>query len=149
MAASRQRLEAVIARLKENNCKLTPQRLAVAAVLAASEDHPSVEKIHEQLKDDFPTMSLATVYRNVMLIKSLGEALELAFPDGSNRYDGNKPYPHPHAVCIHCKTIIDLDPAGLDDLTRAVAAATGFEITTHRLDFFGVCSDCRQRKTEA
>lgn len=39
-------------------------------------------------------MSLATVYRNIVLIKSLGEILELGFPDGRNRYDGNKPYPH-------------------------------------------------------
>lgn len=146
MAASQQRLEAIIARLKENGCKLTPQRLAVAAILAESEGHPSVEKIYEQLRDDFPTMSLATVYRNVMLIKSLGEALELGFPDGSNRYDGNKPYPHPHAICIHCKTIIDLDLAGLQDLTKEVADETGFEIVTHRMDFFGVCNACRGQK---
>ncbi|MBW2326968.1 MAG: transcriptional repressor [Deltaproteobacteria bacterium] len=44
-------------------------------------------------------MSLSTVYRNVMLLKSLGEVLELEFPDGSNRYDGNKPYPHPVVRC--------------------------------------------------
>ena len=87
----RQRFETIIKKLKENGNRLTPQRLAVARVLALSEGHPSAEKIYEQLRDDFPSMSLATVYRSVMLIKSLGEVLELGFPDGSNRYDGNKP----------------------------------------------------------
>ena len=58
---------------------------------------------------NLPTTSLATVYKTVALIKELGEVLELAFGDGSNRYDGNKPYPHPHVVCIKCKTIIDPD----------------------------------------
>jgi Fur family peroxide stress response transcriptional regulator len=45
-------------------------------------------------------MNLATMYRNIVLIKLLGEVLELGFPDGNNRYDGNKPYPHPHLICI-------------------------------------------------
>jgi len=87
-------------------------------------------------------MSLATVYRNVMLIKSLGEVLELGFADGSNRYDGNKPYPHPHVICVRCKKIIDPDLASLRDMTKEVADETGFEILTHRLDFFGICSNC-------
>ena len=93
MPDPKERSDSIIKKLRENDHKLTPQRLAVIKILAQSEGHPSVEKIYEQLQDDFPTMSLATVYRNVMLIKSLGEALELGFAGGSNRYDGNKPYP--------------------------------------------------------
>jgi len=42
-----------------------------------------------------------------MLLKSLGEVLELGFPDGRNRYDRNKPYPHPHVICVAYKKIID------------------------------------------
>jgi Fur family peroxide stress response transcriptional regulator len=64
---------------------------------------PNVKAIHERLQVDFPTMSLAAVYRNVILLKSLGKVFELGFPDGSNRYDGNKPYPHPHALRVACK----------------------------------------------
>jgi Fur family peroxide stress response transcriptional regulator len=90
-------------------------------------------------------MSLATVYRNIMMLKSLGEVIELGFPDGSNRYDGNKPYPHPHVICIHCHRIIDPDLATLQDMTAEVADETGFEILTHRLDFFGICRDCMKK----
>ncbi len=139
----RERFETIIKKLKENGNRLTPQRLAVARVLALSEGHPSAEKIYEQLRDDFPSMSLATVYRSVMLIKSLGEVLELGFPDGSNRYDGNKPWPHPHVVCLKCKQIIDPKLTSLKDMTQKIAAQTGFEILTHRLDFFGICRECR------
>ena len=88
-------------------------------------------------------MSLATVYRTVMLIKSLGEVLEIGLPDGSNRYDGNKPDPHPHVICVQCKKIIDPDLTTLKDMTEEVADETGFKILTHRLDFFGVCDDCQ------
>lgn len=137
-----ERFDAIVKKLKENNHKLTPQRLAIVKILAHSAGHPNVEKIYERLQGDFPTMSLATVYRNVMLLKSLGEVLELGFPDGSNRYDGNKPYPHPHVVCIKCKKIIDPDLASLKDMTAEITDETGFKILTHRLDFFGVCPDC-------
>ncbi len=136
------RYDTIIRKFRENNHKLTPQRLAVARILAKSEGHPGVESIYEQLKEDFPTMSLATVYRNVMLIKSLGEVLELGFPEGGNRYDGNKPYPHPHVICVRCKKIIDPNLTGLQDLTQEVAAASGFKILTHRMDFFGLCEEC-------
>ena len=136
------RFDSILKKLRENNHKLTPQRLAIIKILASSEGHPNVEKIYEKLQADFPTMSLATVYRNVMILKSLGEVLELGFPDGSNRYDGNKPYPHPHVICIKCKKIIDPDLTTLKDMTAEVADETGFKILTHRLDFFGVCHDC-------
>jgi len=137
------RYTTILDRLRGNGHKLTPQRLAIARILARSKGHPSVEDIYQQLQGDFPTMSLATVYRNVLLIKSLGEVLELGFADGSNRYDGNKPYPHPHVVCVKCKAIIDPDLASLKDMTAEVASETGFTILSHRVDFFGICARCR------
>ena len=142
MPDPKERFDSIIKKLREKDHKLTPQRLAVIKILARSEGHPSIVKIYEQLQDDFPTMSLATVYRNVILIKSLGEVLELGFADASNRYDGNKPYPHPHVICIRCDKIIDPDLVGLTDMAKEVADETGFEILTHRLDFFGICSNC-------
>jgi Fur family peroxide stress response transcriptional regulator len=138
-----ERFATIVQKIRESDHKLTPQRLAVARILSKSEGHPSVDAIYEQLKDDFPTMSLATVYRNVMLIKSLGEVLELGFPEGGNRYDGNKPYPHPHVICVRCKKIIDPELPSLQDLTREVMKASGFKILTHRMDFFGICRECQ------
>lgn len=140
------RYEQIIDKLKEAGHKLTPQRLAIVKILSISDGHPSVEKIFDQLQDDFPTMSLATVYRNVMLIKSLGEVLELGFADGSNRYDGNNPYPHPHVVCLECNKIVDPDLESLTDMSNEVETETGFRILNHRLDFFGLCGDCRRKE---
>ena len=147
MAAQQKRFEIIIQKLRDNGHKITPQRLAIVKILAKSQGHPSVEDIFDQIKADFPTMSLATVYRNIVLIKSLGEVLELGFPDGSNRYDGNKPYPHPHVICIQCKKIVDPDMGGLDELKNRVASQTHFKIINHRLDFFGICSNCMAKKS--
>jgi Fur family peroxide stress response transcriptional regulator len=146
LADPNERYESMVKKLKEHGYKLTHQRLAVARVLSVSKGHPNVEKIFERLQDSFPTMSLATVYRNIMLFKSFGEVLELGFPNGSNRFDGNKPYPHPHVICIRCQKIIDPDLGSLEDMTAEVADQTGFDILTHRLDFFGICSNCKAEK---
>lgn len=146
MADNNERFEIIVEKLRDNGCKITPQRLAIAKILSESEGHPSVEDIHARLKADFPTMSLATVYRNIVLIKSFGEVLELGFPDGSNRYDGKKPYPHPHVICLKCKKIVDPDLDSLVEMEKEVASETHFKILNHRLDFFGICSNCMAEK---
>jgi Fur family transcriptional regulator, peroxide stress response regulator len=146
LADPKKRFEIIIQKLRDNDHKITPQRLAIVKILAKSEGHPSVENIHARIIKSFPTMSLATVYKNILLIKSLGEVLELGFPDGSNRYDGNTPAPHPHVICIRCKKIVDSGLGSLDELKKEVAMETNFKILNHRLDFFGICSNCMAEK---
>lgn len=143
MADPEFRYKTMVNKLRENHHKVTPQRLAIIRILSRSEGHPSVEDICRQLEVDFPGVNQATVYRNIMLIKSLGEVLELGFADGRNRYDGNKPSPHPHLICVKCKKIIDLDLAGLQDMGREVAKKKGFAILSYRFDFFGICPQCQ------
>jgi Fur family transcriptional regulator, peroxide stress response regulator len=136
------RLNQMLSKLKAHAFRITPQRLAVLKVLAKSEDHPSVERIYETVRAQFPTTSIATIYKTVALLKQENEVLEISFPDGSNRYDGKKPFPHPHLICTRCKKIIDPDLNCLEDLAREVTEETGFRILTHRVDFFGLCREC-------
>ena len=145
MIDTQARLDEMITSLKEQGHRLTPQRMAVLKILAASEEHPSVEQIYERVKVDFPMTSLATIYKTVTLLKEMGEVLELGFSDDSNRYDGNKPYPHPHLICIKCKNIVDPEVATLSELHQDVARSTGYRIVNHRLDFFGICPRCQEK----
>jgi len=144
MVDTQARLDEMITSLKEQGHRLTPQRMAVLKILAADEGHPSVEQIYERVKTDFPMTSLATIYKTVTLLKEMGEVLELGFSDDSNRYDGNKPYPHPHLICVKCRSIVDPKVATLSELRQEVARSTGYQIVSHRLDFFGICSQCRE-----
>lgn len=137
------RLQQMIEKLKESEFRITPQRYAVLNVLAKSSDHPSAESIHAELIDHYPTMSLATVYKTLNLLKREGEILELEFSDLGNRYDGKKPYPHPHVICTECGKIIDPSQLNLDEITSKMMEETGFKILTHRLDFYGICPDCQ------
>jgi len=140
------RLDQMVAKLRALDLRLTPQRLAVLRIVAESEGHPSTEEIYDRMKVDFPTMSPATVYKTMTLLKELGEVLELGFPDGVNRYDGSKPYPHPHVICLKCKKIIDPELGSLQHLIKAAGKETGFRIFSHRLDFFGLCPECQAKE---
>ena len=82
MANHQKKFETITHKLRDNGHKITSQRLAIVEILTKSKGHPSVKNIYHQIKKDFPIMSLATVYRNIILIKSLREVLELDFPNG-------------------------------------------------------------------
>jgi Fur family peroxide stress response transcriptional regulator len=139
------RLKQMVERLKENDHRITPQRYAVLRVLSRSVDHPSAETIFGRLAPEYPTMSLATVYKTIHLLKKKGEVLELEFSELGNRYDGNKPYPHPHVICTGCGAIVDPSMLDLDEITSKMMVETGFNITSHRLDFYGLCPACQKK----
>lgn len=139
------RLENLVALLKEKGCRVTPQRLAILRVLTQSRGHPSAEQVHARLARQYPTMSLATVYKTIALLKQSGEVLELQFSDLGNRYDGRRPTPHPHVICTRCGTIVDADDPLLGDAAERVARETGYAIQAHRLDFFGLCPNCLKK----
>ena len=139
------RLDQMLSKLRGQNFRITPQRLAVLKILATSQGHPSVERIYNQVKADFPTTSLATVYKTVTLLKQIGEVLELGFADMGNRYDGNRPYPHPHVICTKCAQIVHPKYGAIDALSEEIARQTGYWITNHRLDFYGLCPQCQAK----
>lgn len=138
------RLDHMVDVLKQNGFRLTPQRIAIVEILANSAEHPGVEQIHRQVTQRFSTTSLATVYKTVSLLKELGEVMELGFGDEINRYDGRNPHPHPHIMCMKCRSIIDPDLSALTALSWELTRETGYEILSHRLDFFGICPKCQK-----
>lgn len=146
MADPQTRLNTLVETLRKRGCRITPQRMAILDILVASDGHPSVEQVYDQLREDFPMTSLATVYKTVALLKEEGQILELGFANGSSRYDGRKPNPHPHLVCIHCQRIIDPELGLLDGLSLELSQRYGYHIVSHRLDFFGVCPECQTKE---
>jgi Fur family peroxide stress response transcriptional regulator len=149
MEAFSPRVHQIVNTLKEAGHRVTPQRLAILRELADTTTHPSVETVYAAVKPTFPTTSLATVYKTVALLKDLGEAVEIGFGDGSNRYDVRMPEPHPHLVCMQCRRIIDADLEPLSHLTERLARSTGFQILSHRVDFYGLCPECQKAAAPA
>lgn len=151
-AATTTRLNALLAGLRSSGHRLTPQRVAIVRELVSRADHPSVEQLHAAILPDYPTTSLATVYKTIHLLKEHGEVLELGFGELGSRYDGRRPEAHPHLICTACGSISDPDPAGPDaadadlaEMVRQLAAQSGFDVKAHRFDLFGLCARCRKK----
>jgi len=144
LADPQERLEQLIRMLRDKGCRLTPQRLAMLRILSKSEGHPSAEQIYEQIKVDYPTTSLATIYKTLSLLKNMGEVLELTFASVGSRYDGNKPYPHPHVICTKCGQILDPEFEAGVGISQEIARQTGYKITHQQLNFFGLCPKCQK-----
>ena len=136
------RYQELIARLKEQDYRLTPQRMELVRLISRSEGHPSAAQLFAAVKRRFPTMSQATVYKTLSLLKDMGQVLEIDLREDS-RYDGNRPHPHPHLVCTHCGRIVDgeleLDPA----LIASLEAVSGFRSLQPQITFSGLCPDCQ------
>jgi Fur family transcriptional regulator, peroxide stress response regulator len=144
MSAESKRLQELVDKLSRYGYRLTPQRKSVLCILADSKEHLKIEEIHARVQQEFPMTSLATIYNTVTMLKEIGEVLELSFGSGGNRYDGNKPSPHPHLLCERCGSVIDPDLPALEELAGQVSELTGYRITSHRLDFFGICPQCQK-----
>ena len=145
MQGALSRVDNMLGKLAKMGFRITPQRLAVLKILAESKGHPGAEEIHALVKTDFPTTTIATVYKTLAVLKSTGEVLELEFSGDYNRYDGKTPDPHPHLICIKCKRIVDPDFASLAEMTEKLASQTGYKLISHRLDFYGICPGCQQK----
>jgi Fur family peroxide stress response transcriptional regulator len=141
------RLETLIAKLREQDCRITPQRLALLDLLVNSDEHLSAAQLYERLQARFPTMSLATVYKTLNLLKDMGEVTEISFSDGDTHYDASNPTPHIHLICTQCHRISDAPFVATPDIAEELAAQTGYQITGHRFDFYGICPDCQTNQS--
>ena len=134
------RFDQLIAALKVRDFRLTPQRVELVRLIAASEGHPSASQLYSKIQETFPTMSLATVYKTLSLLKDMNQVLEIGLHD-DNHYDGNRPEPHPHLICIQCNKIIDgevtLDPEALHRLELE----SGYKILHPQIALYGLCRD--------
>ena len=138
------RLNDILDNLRNRGNRLTPQRVAIIKAIVENESHPPVEQIHLEIKRNFPTTSLATVYKTIKLLKDSGEILELEFGDDGSRYDGRKPYSHPHMICSKCGSITDLEIDNFDSYVSQMAQSSNFQVENHRFDIFGICSNCKK-----
>ena len=137
------RFNQLIVALKEHNFRLTPQRVELVRLIAASEGHPSANQFYEKIKLKFPTMSHATVYKTLALLKEMNQVLEIDLREDSH-YDGNRPQPHPHLICMNCNKIIDGDISLDQESVRKLEEVSGYTILRPQIALYGLCPDCKE-----
>jgi Fur family peroxide stress response transcriptional regulator len=131
----------LITKLRSKGYKVTPQRLAICKLLLSSKDHPSADQIYQEVKKSYPTISLATVYFTLDLLKDLGLVQELGFSDRSSRYDPNIS-PHINIICPRCGKVYDYEAASVKKLWSQIVAEMSFTPLRQRLDIYTFCDKC-------
>jgi Fur family ferric uptake transcriptional regulator len=135
-------------KLKEKGYKFTTQRRAVLDVVNEKiGQHLSSEEIYNFVKEKYPEIGLATVYRTLQMLEEVGVINRLNFDDGCNRYELAHPenqHSHHHLICTNCEKVIEVQEDLLEELEKQIAEKNNFLIEDHNLKFFGLCSECRK-----
>lgn len=142
----KRRIRMIEEKLKEKDCKLTPQRRAVLCVLVKNQSkHLSTENIYELVKRTFPDIGLATIYRTLQLFDEHGIINKMNFGDGCYRYElsEEEKHQHHHLICIKCGKVYEFDDDLLDELEHTITANNNFKVLDHILKFLGYCQKCQ------
>ena len=137
-------------KLQERQHKMTPQRQIVLQIFL---DHPgehlSAEDVHGILRDQKSEIGLATVYRSLELLSSLGILQKMEFGDGCSRYEVNttdpKQHHHHHLICMSCNKVIEFEDDLLENLEQDISQKSGFKIKDHQVKFYGICKECQEK----
>ena len=128
------------------------ERLLVLQVLAENKDrHLTAEDIYELVKEDYPEIGLATIYRTVQLLLEMQLVDRISLDDGCARYeigeffDGEERHHHHHLICRTCGKILPFKDDLLEDLEDKIEDTTGFHVLDHELKFYGQCRECQKR----
>jgi len=127
-----------------NNLKITKQRRSVLKIFLGCKKHVSVEELYNVVLKEEPKIGLATVYRTLALLTKSGLALEMDFGDGQKRYENSyRSVHHDHMLCTECGKILEFNHPLIEKYQEEVAKQKNFKITSHKLDLFGLCQDCK------
>ncbi|MEG7530718.1 MAG: transcriptional repressor [Hungatella sp.] len=125
--------------------KYSRQRESIKTCLMNRHDHPTADTLYTSIREEFPNISLATVYRNLNLLVELGEIRKLSCGEGADRFDADI-NPHYHFICQRCGEVTDLPMATLEAMNQAAQAYCHGQIDSHITYFYGTCSDCLGKK---
>ena len=120
----------------------TQQRRIILEELRKVSSHPTATDLYEIVRRRIPKISLGTVYRNLELLSQRGTIQKLTLGGAEARFDGN-PDDHYHVRCVRCGQVGDVLGTPGETVPRQPRQVNGYEILGHRLEYVGICPDCR------
>lgn len=124
--------------------KYSRQRESIKECLMARCDHPTADTLYNSIREEYPNISLGTVYRNLNLLVELGEIQKLTCGDGKDHFDAEIA-PHYHFVCKDCNAVVDVPMDALPQLDQEVSDHLGAQVDNHTIYFYGTCPECVSR----
>ena len=125
--------------------KYSRQRECIREYVRSCKEHPTADSIYGVMKEEFPNISLGTVYRNLSLLVELGEITKISIDNGPDRFDCNTK-PHSHFICTHCHCIQDIEIPEIDCVVEKASEDINGKISAHRTTFYGICKHCLEEE---
>ena len=135
----------IINALRRKGYKATAQRIAICRLVLSSREHPSAQRIYREMKKLHPTVSVATIYKTLQVLRELGLVQELTFPQSETRFDSNVS-PHVNIVCLQCGSVSDINDQAIRSVVGRATSRIKFTVTGQRFDVYGVCERCARRR---
>ncbi|NCN05849.1 MAG: transcriptional repressor [Spirochaetales bacterium] len=127
--------------LRGEGLRITPQRIAICRALTGRHDHPTAQNLYDELRSDFPTISLTTVYQTLDTLSRLGAITSLGRAgDDTIHYEVNTE-PHINLVCRDCNQIFDLPSQGIRLLEQEVRQKLGIAAPQGKVVYYVHCND--------
>lgn len=134
--------------------RMTRPREAILDVLGKTINHLSAEDVFLTVHRFYPNIGLTTVYRNLELLVQMGLVVKFDFGHGRAKYELTEKYGkkghHHHLVCKKCSRIIDYgdfmedEVKFLKNIEKGLSKKYDFKITSHLIQFQGLCSQCKK-----
>ena len=123
--------------------KYSRQREAIKEFMMTRKDHPTADVVYMNVRQEFPNISLGTVYRNLTLLSDLGELLRLRVGDGVDHFDATTT-PHYHFICNTCGSVTDLNIPIMHSIDATAGENFEGQIDGHVTYFYGKCEHCNK-----
>ena len=126
----------------------TLQRELVLSAVKELQCHATADQVYSLIASRCPSVSRATVYRNLNILSEEGAILRVRVPGEAEHYD-HTTGAHVHAFCEKCKRVFDVDTLPLGDLKEALTDTKGMRVTGYDLVFRGVCGECERAAAQS
>ena len=127
--------------------KYSRQQESIKSCLMARHDHPTADALYTSIREEYPNISLGTVYRNLNLLVELGEIQKLTCGDGADHFDADTS-PHYHFVCRDCGQVFDLPLKTLDNINQLAQEYADGHVDSHTIYFYGTCKNCLEKNLQ-
>ena len=125
--------------------RYSAKREALLHLMQQTDTHPTAEWVYQQLKPQFPDLSLGTVYRNLAAFRQDGTLVSVGVVNGQERFDAAT-FPHTHFICSQCGQVHDMHSLVIpDELAVAPVKTEGVQVDFYQLTFKGICKECLEK----
>lgn len=135
--------------LNTKGLKSTKQRDIIVKTFLQTQDHIDIHSLYQKVRETFPNLGYATVYRTMKLLKECGVACERHFGTRYAVYEPSSDHAHhDHLICLECNKIVEFENKSIERLQEQVAKKYNYTLLHHKHELYGHCKDCKEKLNE-